>query len=137
MRTRQALCGRAKTRARRGGFFRIFLLLFPVLSSFGLGLKERVPSDIDLSRLQDGTYQGESKHWPVAAKVEVRVQEKRITDIVILRHREGRGESAERITGDIIAAQSLDVDIVSGATVSSRTIIEAVEAALRKSGQQP
>jgi uncharacterized protein with FMN-binding domain len=131
MRTYQA-GGQAR---RNFGFFQVFLLVFPVVSLFSLGLKERTPSDIDFSRLRDGTYQGESRHWPVAAEVEVRVLNGRVTDIVILRHREGRGESAERITGDIIAAQSLDVDVISGATLSSRTILEAAESALRKSGQ--
>ena len=119
----------------RRGFrvFSFFLLFFPVFALSGMGLKERTPSDIDMSRLDDGLYRGESKHWPVAVEVEVRVRDGRITDIVILRHREGRGEAAEGITGHIIAAQSLDVDVVSGATGSGRTIIEAVEAALRKS----
>ncbi|MDR2109751.1 MAG: FMN-binding protein [Spirochaetaceae bacterium] len=119
---------------RRFRFFAILLLFFPVFALPGLGLKERTPSGIDMSRLEDGVYRGESQHWPVAVEVEARVRDGRLTDIVILRHREGRGESAEGITGHIIAAQSLDVDVVSGATVSSRTIIEAVEAALRKSG---
>jgi uncharacterized protein with FMN-binding domain len=110
----------------------MFFLFLQTVSLFSVGLKERTPSALDLSRLQDGVYQGQTKHWPVAVKVEVRVLNSRIQDIVILRHREGRGESAERICADIIAAQSLDVDIVSGATVSSRTILEAVETALWK-----
>jgi uncharacterized protein with FMN-binding domain len=105
----------------------------PAAMAFGMGLKERQPSEINFSRLRDGAYQGESKHWPVAVNVDVRVANKRITTIVITRHREGKGESAEKITADIITAQSLDVDVISGATISSRTILEAVERALKKS----
>jgi uncharacterized protein with FMN-binding domain len=97
-----------------------------------MGLKARKPSDIDMNSLTDGTYRGKAKHWPVAADVEVVVADKRIESITILRHRQGRGKQAEVITDHIIARQSLDVDVISGATLSSRTIIEAAENALRK-----
>jgi uncharacterized protein with FMN-binding domain len=114
-------------------FCAVVLLVLSGAAAFGMGLKERQPSEINFSRLRDGIYQGESKHWPVAVNVDVQVANKRLTTIVITRHREGKGESAEKITADIIAAQSLDVDVISGATISSRTILEAVERALKKS----
>jgi uncharacterized protein with FMN-binding domain len=69
----------------------------------------------------------------VAAQVEVSVENRRISRIMIIRHQEGKGESAEVIVDAVIAEQSLDVDAVSGATLSSKTILQAIADALKRS----
>jgi uncharacterized protein with FMN-binding domain len=51
------------------------------------------------------------------------------TDLV--KHRNGRGAAAEAITGKVISAQSLKVDTISGATMSSKVILLAIESALK------
>jgi uncharacterized protein with FMN-binding domain len=112
------------------GLGALFMLLSIPL--FAGGQKDTSREPIDLNLIQDGIYQGEAKHFPVAVTVEVQTLDHRITSIVITRHREGKGEAAEAIVNDIIAAQSLDVDVVSRATLSSRTILDAVAAALKK-----
>jgi len=48
----------------------------------------------------------------------------------ILEHDNGKGGKAEKIVDDVIKAQSLNVDVVSGATVSSKVILKAGEMAL-------
>jgi len=45
----------------------------------------------------------------------------------IIEHFNGRGEKAEAIIPRVIEAQSLDVDVVSGATGSSKAILKAIE----------
>ena len=84
----------------------------------------------DLQRIPDGSYTGKQRVGIVNVKVRVTVTEGRIEQIDILKHFNGRGEDAESIIGDVIAAQSVDVDTISGATYSSTAILKAVENAL-------
>ncbi|MCI9081909.1 MAG: FMN-binding protein [Lachnospiraceae bacterium] len=84
----------------------------------------------DLSNVQDGNYIGEYSITPVHVKVEVSVNNHQITDISILQHDNGLGSTAESIVNDIVEEQSLDKDAVSGATVSSKCILKAVENAI-------
>lgn len=66
----------------------------------------------------------------VAADVSATVRNHKITDIKILRHKNERGQRAEVIPQRVLAAQSLKVDTVSGATNSSKVILKAIENAL-------
>ncbi len=50
--------------------------------------------------------------------------------ITILQHDNGLGSTAESIVNDVVKEQSLDIDTVSGATVSSKCILKAVENAI-------
>lgn len=86
----------------------------------------------DLSVMQDGNYIGEYSISPVYVKVEVSINNHQITDIVILQHGNGLGSAAESIVNDVMKKQSLDIDAVSGATVSSKCILKAVENAIEK-----
>lgn len=84
----------------------------------------------DLSSVQDGKHIGEYSIPPVHVKVEVSVSNHRITGITILQHDHGLGSAAESIVNDAVKEQSLDIDAVSGATVSSKCILKAVENAI-------
>lgn len=63
-------------------------------------------------------------------KVKVLVSNHRITNITILQHDNGLGSTAESIVNDVAEKQSLDIDAVSGATVSSKCILKAAENAI-------
>ena len=91
-----------------------------------------VISDLELTDINDGIYIGEYNLSPVKVIAEVHVKSHQIYKINILEHQNGFGEKAEEITGDIIEKQDLDVDLVSGATVSSKAILKAVDNALNK-----
>ena len=70
-------------------------------------------------------------------EVEVTFSDSTIDDINILKHSESPGISdlaIERIPKAIVDAQSLAVDTISGATVSSKGIIEAVTEAVKLAG---
>lgn len=86
---------------------------------------------VDLSLVADGTYMGSCDVGFIEAQVRVVVADGTITEIQLLKHKNGRGAPAERIPGDIIAQQRTDVDAVSGATNSSKVIEKAVENALQ------
>lgn len=86
-----------------------------------------------LATLPDGIYEG--KFHPgrfVGATVAVYVQGHRITAIDIVEHNYGQGKPAESITESVILRQGLDVDVVTGATVSSKVMLVAIENALRR-----
>lgn len=84
----------------------------------------------DLSYLNDGKYIGEYSAGPVNVKVEVTLENGKLTNIDIVKHNNGLGGSAESIVNSIVDKQSLDVDVISGATVSSKCILKAVENAV-------
>jgi uncharacterized protein with FMN-binding domain len=88
----------------------------------------------DLSNKADGMYRGEYDlpRAPVDVTLDVRLENARITGIVIVKHFcSPVGKKAEKITERIIEKQSLDVDVITGATGSSKAILKAVEAALK------
>ncbi len=83
---------------------------------------------------KDGTYQGQAVGKEGYIKVEVTVANSKIESVVILEHMETEGISdpaIETIPSKIVEAQSLDIDTVSGATVTSNAIIDAVSEALK------
>ena len=85
---------------------------------------------IDLSSIEDGVYTGSYSAFPVSAEVSVTVKNHVIAAIELIEHDNGRGASAEVISGKVIESQSLQVDSVSGATYSSKVILKAIESAL-------
>jgi len=88
----------------------------------------------DLSQLSDGIYRGmyDLSGTPIKVTVDVNVQNNRITNIEITEHFcSPVGKKAEKIIEQIIEKQNLNIDAVSGATASSKSIIKAVENALR------
>jgi len=80
--------------------------------------------------LKDGEYLGNYEIFPVKVSVKTWVKNGEITQIDLLEHFNGKGAPAEKIVDDIIEKQSLQVDAVSGATVSSVAIKKAVEDSL-------
>ncbi len=93
-------------------------------------LAETDLGDIDLSKLEDGVYTGSCKAFPIAVVVEVDIADHAIKEIRLIKHDNGQGAPAEVITDRIVEAQSLKVDVVAGATYSSKAILKSVEAAL-------
>ena len=88
------------------------------------------------------TYTGEAfghdKENPV--KVTLTIKDKTITKVEVDASHETNGigsKAAETMPGAIVAANSLDVDDVSGATQTSKAIIEAATAALKQAGLEP
>ena len=105
--------------------------IFVKLSQDELNALVKTPiTDVDLSSIADGTYTGSYSAFPVKVTVEVQVSNHTITDIVITHHDNGQGKAAEGIVDDVIEAQSLDVDVISGATYSSKVILLAIVDAL-------
>ncbi len=87
---------------------------------------------VHMEKVRDGKYTGESESPLVKVEVEVSVKENKIQDIQIIRHECGQGEKAEGIIASIQEKNDVEVDDVSGATVSSQLLKDATRKALRK-----
>jgi len=87
----------------------------------------------DMNGRSDGVYRGNYSlsGTPVKVTLDVTIQNQNITGIKIIKHScSPIGKKAEKLTGTVIEKQSLNVDAVSGATASSKSILKAIENAL-------
>jgi uncharacterized protein with FMN-binding domain len=89
------------------------------------------PPTPDLSAVPDGTYSGEAQEFVVLARVNMRMAAGRIDAFEIIKHTcSPFGRPAEALAKSVIERQSLDLDAVSGATISSKAILGAGKNAL-------
>lgn len=89
-------------------------------------------ASVNLS-FEDGLYTGSAQGYGGPLEVEVTVAQGSITNVEIVSESETpfiAGDALQQIPGAIVDNQSWDVNIVSGATVTSQAIMEAVETAL-------
>lgn len=87
----------------------------------------------------NGVYEGSANGMGGALKVAVTVEDGKISGVEVLEHKETAGISdpaIEKIPQAIVDAQSTDVEAVTGATVTSDAIKEAVAAALSGEGAE-
>ncbi len=102
-------------------------------ASIGLkSMKEMIINEVDLSKLEDGVYTGRFHKVRWTYEVEVTVENHKIVEIVTISKTDD--EHSRRVsagaTEAIIANQSVQIDAVSGATVSTKAFQKAVENAL-------
>ena len=90
---------------------------------------------VDLNTVADGEYIGVCQNKILFAVVKVEVQDHKITDIEVVEHKASYMEQAEQIAGAVSSVQSLEVDAISGATLTSDTVLKAIENALEKDGK--
>ena len=87
--------------------------------------------DIDMETVEDGIFEGHSELAPVKVDVKVLVENHKLIKVELLRHECGLGHPADVIVDKMVEQNTWDVDAVSGATVSSGVIKNAVNKALR------
>jgi fumarate reductase flavoprotein subunit len=87
-------------------------------------------SDSKETKYKEGTYIAESSGHNGSLKVEVTFSKSSIEKIAVIDHKETAGltdMALERIPSEIIKGQTLAVESVSGATITSKAILEAVK----------
>lgn len=97
----------------------------------------QAPSDSSAIKFKAGTYVGESEGMKGPIKVQVTVDEEKIKEVKILEHVDSErlfNYANESIPAAIVENQSVAVDAVAGATMSSIGIIGAAKNALSQSG---
>jgi len=88
---------------------------------------------IDLAKVLDGTYEGVGKGLMGAIKITVTVKDGKIVDVTVVENNETpqiASQALENVPKSMVDQQKIDVDTVSGATFTSKGIIEAVRNAL-------
>lgn len=137
-----------KVRKRRKGKFMMILGIIFILILVTAGgaimftSKERKEgknltiNNIDFKNLKDGVYIGEYEggmyKWR-ANKVQVTVSKGKVTDIQILEDKEKQTkEFTGKLYNRVLDEQSLQVDTISGATITSKAYLKSVEDALQK-----
>jgi uncharacterized protein with FMN-binding domain len=123
-----------------GRVTRLYLIFSVCLYFFSTGCATTPPpptGKVDHQKLVDGTYEGSYRRGPVKVRVKITIESQRISSIDLLEHDTWRGEEAGKIIPDrIIQEQSTEVNAVSGATMSSRVIMNAVQNAVDKAKQK-
>lgn len=101
-------------------------------------------SEVSFDNLKDGTYVGEyvgTKSHVRDAKVEVTVANGTITEVKILKgaiNKEGQpiiirdGKTITNLLDNVIQEKSLEIDVISGATITSKAHMKAFENALKQ-----
>ncbi|WP_313562935.1 FMN-binding protein [Ruminiclostridium cellobioparum] len=148
-----------KTTVRKKGKIKVWIVILAIIGVIGIALlggimgtepgrreiKNLTINDINFKNLRDGTYVGEYKGKKDSfrnTRVEVTVSSGRVTGIKVLKgalNKEGKpaeinskGSTVEDLFEKVIETQSLQVDVISGATLTSKTHIKAVENALEQ-----
>jgi uncharacterized protein with FMN-binding domain len=107
-------------------------VLLVLLLFIGCAAVKIVGGPVLKNSLKDGIYDGRASIWPVKVLARVTIQNQRITNINLIEHRNWKGGPAENIIPQrILDEQSTNVDAVSGATVSSAAIMNAVDNAVQ------
>ena len=116
------------------GFYHLLFLMILNLLLASCTMAPIKGSVIEHEKLVDGVYEGRYRHGPNSAVVKVTISEGQIVDIEVVKHfASWKGDKAtEVIPQRIISEQSTEVDAVSGATNSSRVIMNAVQNAVEK-----
>ncbi|GAA0729376.1 urocanate reductase [Clostridium malenominatum] len=118
-------------------FLAILLAMTMLIGLVGCSNAKQTQGDkATTTAIKDGKYKGEGKGKGGAISVEVTIENDTITDIKVLNQKETPGyETAmNTLTKNIISTNSVDVDIVSGCTLTSKGFLEAVNAALTAAG---
>jgi len=114
-----------------------YLIIFAaglVLSSAGCQIAPLMGTPVVSEGLIDGVYEGEYRKGINNVVVKLTIADGRITDIELVKHfASWIGNNANTvIPARIVEQQSTRVDAVSGATNSSRVIMNAVQKAVEK-----
>jgi uncharacterized protein with FMN-binding domain len=85
---------------------------------------------VDLSRLADGVYTAGAGDFVVTAQVETAIKAGRIISVLVTKQSSGPGHDAAGLPARIVEKQSPLVEVVAGATSSSKVIMTAVHRSL-------
>jgi uncharacterized protein with FMN-binding domain len=107
---------------------------FTVSNTISLNKIRNMPiGSVNLTKINDGVYQGEAKVGSYVYKVKVEVKNHRIVNIKDIDNRKSVYVTyAEGVFQKIIREQRVDVDVITGATTTRKAFMKAVENALKQ-----
>ncbi len=113
------------------------IVLTAVMAGYGtLGLKEAMSLEInsvDVSQIDDGVYTGSYENGRWSNTVAVTVENHKIIGIEIL----DTGNNSQigvlkQVAGEVMDQQKVDIDSITGATATSKSLEKAIENALEQ-----
>jgi len=88
--------------------------------------------NIDISLIENGEYIGEYNNFRWSNTVEVTIENHEIVDIIIIESgNQSQSKLLQEIIAKVIEEQKIDIDIISGATATSKSMLKAIEDALK------
>ena len=122
---------------------RVILIVIGAVIVIALGLigwaymdviryNELVIRDVDLQNIADGVYGGSFEGGRFSNSLEATVRDHTIVDIKRLESSMSQEDVRRRIYAKVMEKQSLQIDTVSGATVTTLTTLKALENALSR-----
>lgn len=147
-----------QTVKKRKGKIRVWIIILSIIGVIALGmggaivltapgrneLQKMVIADVNFKKLHDGIYTGEYRGTKDSfrnASVKVTVASKAVTEIKVTKGALagdkqttdlGKGLTINNLFDEVIKSQSLQVDVISGATLTSKAHLKAVENALEQ-----
>jgi len=115
---------KAATRILRG---RVFVELVPLQELLGIAKVART--------IASGTFTGEARGYGGMLRVEIKTADNKITSVRVVEHRDTPGiadPALARIPQAIVSQQSIAIDGITGATMTSKAILDAVAQAIGK-----
>jgi uncharacterized protein with FMN-binding domain len=100
-----------------------------VQSRFEAAIERTLPTGGAFTALADGVRRATAAEGDISATVEMSVAAGRVDKLRLIDGRNMEASLADRLFEAVIAAQSSSVDAVSGATASSRVLLDAIAAA--------
>ena len=95
--------------------------------------REMVIQEVDLSNVGDGVYEGSHQGGRWSNRVSVTVKDHEITQIEVIEDIRFSDEALKiQIIDAVMAQQSTQVDIISGATVSSKAYLQSIQQAFQQ-----
>ncbi len=113
------------------------LCTLPACSGETAGSPTSPEDSLSHTRFVPGVYTGEGQGFGGVIKVELTLSADRIEKVEVTENKETEGigsKAIEAIPDAIVAAQSIHVDVISGATQASQGIMDAAAAALKSAG---
>lgn len=91
-------------------------------------------NEVELADVRDGSFQGDFTYHGFTYVVEVVVVEHEITQITVLQNIDDDeyAQKAEGVVDHVLKGQSLKVDAITGATITSKVLLKSIEHALAK-----
>jgi uncharacterized protein with FMN-binding domain len=117
--------------ATLAGFVALIGIMFVFLNMGMNDVRKLVINDVDLTKIADGSYAGSYHKGRWAYDVKVSVKDHKITTVEVTNKRMAMmKEFNAKAEAEILKRQSPRIDVVSGATISSKAYGKAVEMAL-------
>ncbi len=108
----------------------ICLIIIPFDSVARKEINEMMINNVDLSKIEDGKYSGDFKNRVRKYSVEVTIKDHKIVSVRSTNGSVGTDYSS-RLFNSVVKEQKVDVDTISGATITSKMILKAIENALK------